>query len=214
MIVGLPELLVLLLYVAVLAWASLKAAGTKSQWPMVLGSILTFILIAMLVASAVKGRMGYAEVVIVLVLAGAFIWLPVKAARSTFLWLSVVGWAFIFLDTTMACALIGSVGWQFSNGVRTDTQSPHTTTVADLLRMGDRGFNGRFSVGGDVESGSIKRVGNSIQFVLVQGDKRLTAIYTGVDPLPDAFRDGTQVFVDGKLGRDGVFRTTGVHLRR
>jgi hypothetical protein len=61
-------------------------------------------------------------------------------------------------------------------------------------------------VGGDVETGSIQRVGSQVQFVLVQDKTKLKVAYTGTDPLPDTFRDGAQALADGKLDKDGVFR--------
>ncbi len=71
--------------------------------------------------------------------------------------------------------------------------------------MGDRRYGQRTRVGGDVESGSIQRVGNQVQFVLLQDKTKLKVAYTGTDPLPDTFKDGAQALADGKLDKDGVF---------
>src|SRR5205807_8818770 len=64
----------------------------------------------------------------------------------------------------------------------------------------------RVRVGGDVEAGSIQRVGSQVHFVLVQDKSRLKVAYHGTDPLPDTFKDGAQALADGKLGKDGVFQ--------
>jgi cytochrome c-type biogenesis protein CcmE len=68
-------------------------------------------------------------------------------------------------------------------------------------------------VGGDVESGSIQRVGGKVQFVLVQDKTKLTVAYTGTDPLPDTFRDGAQALADGRLDPDGVFRAARIQAK-
>jgi cytochrome c-type biogenesis protein CcmE len=79
-------------------------------------------------------------------------------------------------------------------------------TISELGQMGDQALGKRLRVGGDVESGSIQRVGKQVEFVLVQENKKLKVAYTGADPLPDTFRDGAQALADGRLERDGVFR--------
>jgi cytochrome c-type biogenesis protein CcmE len=40
--------------------------------------------------------------------------------------------------------------------------------------------------------------------------RRLNVIYSGIDPLPDTFKDNApcQALVDGKLGSDNVFHAT------
>jgi cytochrome c-type biogenesis protein CcmE len=78
-------------------------------------------------------------------------------------------------------------------------------TISELGQMGDQAYGKRLRVGGDVESGSIAKVGGQVQFVIVQDAKRLKVAYVGTDPLPDTFRDGSQALADGKLDKDGVF---------
>lgn len=79
-------------------------------------------------------------------------------------------------------------------------------TISELGQMGDHAYGKRLRVGGDVESGSIAKVGGQVQFVIVQDAKRLKVAYVGTDPLPDTFRDGSQALADGRLDKDGVFR--------
>lgn len=105
--------------------------------------------------------------------------------------------------------IIGSAIW-LSNG-RNESQPDHRT-VAEVFHGGEQVLGKHILVSGDVEDGSIQRVGNTIQFVLAIDDRRLTVIYTGPDPLPDSFRSGAQVVADGKLYPDQVFRASKVRL--
>jgi len=40
---------------------------------------------------------------------------------------------------------------------------------------------------------------------MIQDKSRLKVAYSGIDPLPDTFKDGAQALADGKLGQDGTF---------
>ena len=42
---------------------------------------------------------------------------------------------------------------------------------------------------------------------------RLAVVYTGIDPLPDTFKDNAQALADGKLGQDGVFHASKVQAK-
>ena len=108
--------------------------------------------------------------------------------------------------------VIGSLAWLAVAGMSGDSKS-YYKTITELGQMGDRAYDARIRVGGDVESGSIHRVGSEVQFVLVQDKTRLKVAYTGVDPLPDTFKDGAQALADGKLGKDGVFRTAKIQAK-
>jgi cytochrome c-type biogenesis protein CcmE len=86
-------------------------------------------------------------------------------------------------------------------------------TISELGQMGNQAYGQRLRVGGDIEAGSIHRVGQEVQFVLVQDKRRLKVAYTGRDPLPDTFKDGAQALADGKLDTDGVFRTKQIQAK-
>lgn len=86
-------------------------------------------------------------------------------------------------------------------------------TIAELGQMGGDAYGKRLRVGGDVEAGSIQRAGSEVQFVLVQEARKLKCAYTGKDPLPDTFKDGAQALADGRLDKDGVFRTGRVQAK-
>jgi cytochrome c-type biogenesis protein CcmE len=100
--------------------------------------------------------------------------------------------------------VIGTLVWLATAGMKEN--QTYYKTITELAQMGNRAYGQRTRVGGDVESGSIQRVGNQVQFVLVQDTTKLKVAYTGTDPLPDTFKDGAQALADGKLDKDGVFR--------
>jgi cytochrome c-type biogenesis protein CcmE len=86
-------------------------------------------------------------------------------------------------------------------------------TVTELQKMGNQAYGKRIRVGGDVEAGSIHRVGRQTQFVLVWEDRKVKVIYTGTEPLPDTLKDGSQALADGRLGSDQVFRAAAVQAK-
>jgi len=86
-------------------------------------------------------------------------------------------------------------------------------TIPELSQMGDRAYGTRLRVGGDVEPGSIQRVGPEVHFVIIQEKQRLSVAYTGSDPLPDTFKDGAQALADGKLDRSGVFHASKIQAK-
>src|SRR5512141_1828601 len=78
-------------------------------------------------------------------------------------------------------------------------------TIKELHKMGDGAYSKRLRVAGNVQTGSIKRTGTHVQFVLVEQDQNLAVDYTGVEAPPDTFKDDSQALADGAFGRDGVF---------
>ncbi len=67
-----------------------------------------------------------------------------------------------------------------------------------------------FRVGGMVENGTVKRVGDglTVQFVVTDTEKNISVAYKGT--LPDLFREGKGVVAQGKLRPDGVFQASEV----
>ncbi|HWB84314.1 MAG TPA: cytochrome c maturation protein CcmE [Bryobacteraceae bacterium] len=107
--------------------------------------------------------------------------------------------------------VIGAVVWLAAAGMKQN--KTYYKTISELSQMGDRAYSTRLRVAGDVENGSIERVGNQVHFVLVQDKLRLKVAYTGTDPLPDTFRGGAQALADGTMDRDGVFRASEVQAK-
>lgn len=107
--------------------------------------------------------------------------------------------------------VVGTVVWLAAAGMKEN--KTYYKTISELGQMGNQAFGQRLRVGGDIEAGSIHRVGQEVQFVLVQDKRRLKVAYTGRDPLPDTFKDGAQALADGKLDTDGVFRTKQIQAK-
>ena len=107
--------------------------------------------------------------------------------------------------------VIGTLVWLATAGMN-ETKT-YYKTIGELGQMGNQAYGKRLRVGGDVETGSIHRVGSEVQFVLVQDKLRLKVAYTGTEPLPDTFKDGAQALADGKLDKDGVFRTAKIQAK-
>jgi cytochrome c-type biogenesis protein CcmE len=61
-----------------------------------------------------------------------------------------------------------------------------------------------FRIGGMVVSGSVKRDGVDVRFVVTDTAQTIPVVYRG--QLPDLFREGKGVVAQGQLGADGVFR--------
>src|SRR5713101_885267 len=78
-------------------------------------------------------------------------------------------------------------------------------TIKELHGLGDGAYTKRLRVAGNVQPGSIKRSGTSVNFVLVENDQLLSVVYTGTEAPPDTFKDDSQALADGRFGRDGVF---------
>jgi cytochrome c-type biogenesis protein CcmE len=107
--------------------------------------------------------------------------------------------------------IIGSLVWLAVGGVK-DTKT-YYKTIPELQQMGGQAQSHRLRVGGDVKPGSIVKTGSQVNFVLHQGGQSLNVVYTGLDPLPDTFRDNAQALADGRLGSDGIFQASKVQAK-
>jgi len=108
--------------------------------------------------------------------------------------------------------VIGTLVWLATAGMN-ETKT-YYKTITELAQMKDEAYNKRLRVAGDVESGSIQRVGNEVRFVLTQdANTHLKVAYAGSDPLPDTFKDGAQALADGKLAQDGVFHANKIQAK-
>lgn len=65
-----------------------------------------------------------------------------------------------------------------------------------------------FRIGGMVETGSVKRSGVEVRFMVTDTARSVPVVYSGA--LPDLFREGKGVVAQGQLGPDGVFRASEV----
>jgi cytochrome c-type biogenesis protein CcmE len=115
----------------------------------------------------------------------------------------------------LTAVILGTLGWLAVGGIN-ETKS-YYKTIEEVSALNPDSADQRLRVGGDVVENSIVRNGHDVHFTLVQaeGDKKLTlkVVYSGIDPLPDTFKDGAQALADGKLGSDGVFRATKIQAK-
>jgi cytochrome c-type biogenesis protein CcmE len=81
-------------------------------------------------------------------------------------------------------------------------------TIAELQGMGSKAYSKNLRVAGNVQPGSITRVGTNATFTLVELDKTIRVQYQGAEPPPDTFKDDAQALAVGTYGRDGVFHAT------
>ncbi len=111
----------------------------------------------------------------------------------------------------MSLRSFGTLAWLAAGGVN-ETKT-YYRTITEVNQLGSKALNQRLRVGGDVESGSIQRNGHEVKFTLTQDQTKLHVIYSGIDPLPDTFRDGSQALADGKMGTDGVFYASKIQAK-
>lgn len=107
--------------------------------------------------------------------------------------------------------IVGTLAWLAVGGV--SDGGAYYKTVAELTAMGNSAANKRIRVGGDVEPGSIARNGQEVRFTLTQENRKLAVVYTGIDPLPDTFKDGSQALADGRLDTTGVFHAQKIQAK-
>ena len=111
----------------------------------------------------------------------------------------------------IAVAIVGTLAWLAASGIN-ETKT-YYKTIAEVHQMGHRALDKSLRVGGDVEPGSIQRNGRQVQFTLTQENMKINVVYSGIDPLPDTFRDGAQALADGRLGTDGVFHASKIQAK-
>src|ERR1035438_7973545 len=82
------------------------------------------------------------------------------------------GWAILYFEgllmkkygkfAALIVVVIGTLVWLATAEMK-DNQT-YYKTIAELGQMGPKAYNARIRVGGDVETGSIQRVGNQVRF--------------------------------------------------
>jgi cytochrome c-type biogenesis protein CcmE len=107
--------------------------------------------------------------------------------------------------------ILGTLAWLAVGGI-SETKT-YYMTIAEVSKMPKAEAEKRIRVGGDVEANSIQRDGTGVHFTLAQDNLRLNVVYSGTEPLPDTFKDGSQALADGKLGPDGVFHASKVQAK-
>lgn len=111
----------------------------------------------------------------------------------------------------LGVVVVGVLAWIAASGV--GPSKSYYKTITELTAMGDRAKGASIRVGGDIVPGSIEKSASAVKFTLKQDAHILPVVYTGIEPLPDTFRDGSQALAQGHLGPDGVFQATQVQAK-
>src|SRR5258708_27059607 len=72
-------------------------------------------------------------------------------------------------------------------------------TIKELGGMGDKAYTKRLRVAGNVQTGSIRRTGLHLEFVLLEEGRQLPVVYSGTDAPPDTLKDDPQALAEGEL---------------
>jgi len=117
--------------------------------------------------------------------------------------------------------IVLALGYLAYTGV--EQSKSYYVTISELRGLGNGAYTKRLRVGGFVQTGSIKRLGTHVEFVLAEcepgaatlctQDKLIPVEYTGVDAPPDTFKDESQALAEGTFGRDGVFHAQGLQAK-
>lgn len=84
-------------------------------------------------------------------------------------------------------------------------------TAAELHAKGEAAYTETVRIGGQVREDSVQQdeASNTLRFVVQDKnapDHSINVVYRGV--VPDAFKPGNEVVIDGRLGRDNTFTAT------
>jgi cytochrome c-type biogenesis protein CcmE len=99
--------------------------------------------------------------------------------------------------------ILAALAWLSWVGVTESKTYYHTIDELPKLKASD--LRHRMRIGGNVRTGSIKRLPGRVDFVLEENGNPLPVSYVGRDPLPDTFVDGSQALVEGRQMPDGRF---------
>lgn len=107
---------------------------------------------------------------------------------------------FVVGSAALAFVLVGLVVWAMARPGATSFY----VTPTELLTSGGSGVTD-YRVSGKVVPGTIVREGLATTFTVTDGDTRLTMVTDR--PLPDAFKDGSEVIARGRLDGDAFVAT-------
>lgn len=107
-------------------------------------------------------------------------------------------------------AAIGFLGVMGFQGAAT-----YYYTAGELLGQGDTVLGQTVKLAGQVVPGSVERAASGLvhrfDIVDVEAGKSLPVVYQGV--MPDSFKVGNDVVVEGELGADGVFQAKTIMVK-
>jgi cytochrome c-type biogenesis protein CcmE len=105
--------------------------------------------------------------------------------------------------------ILGSLVWVAAKGLSSSLVYYNTPT--DLLRKGDAAIGDRARLGGLVLPGSVEQGRGLIRFIVTDGTTHMRVVDRG--SVPELFREGQGVVVEGFLGRDGSFHADTVLIK-
>ena len=107
--------------------------------------------------------------------------------------------------------IAGTFGWLLYGGL--DKNVVFFLTPAELLAKGTDAVEVPLRLGGQVKPGSVKwdETTLDLRFEVVDGNADVAVHSTGSPP--QMFRDGMGVVVEGRYGRDGVFKATNLMVK-
>jgi cytochrome c-type biogenesis protein CcmE len=117
----------------------------------------------------------------------------------------------------LGVVVVGTLGWLAYGGI--NESKTYFKTIPELTRMGDQAQIKRLRVTGYVQPGSVTHEGHEVKFTLVENEGgaseglHLAVVYSGIDPLPDTFKDHAQAVADGKLDPGGVFHANKIQAK-
>jgi cytochrome c-type biogenesis protein CcmE len=110
--------------------------------------------------------------------------------------------------------ILSTLAWLAYSGIQ--ESKTYYVTVPELLAHSDAASR-RFRVAGDVQVGSIRRMGGRTEFTIEdpenKGGPTLLVYYTGSEPLPDTLMDRAQAIADGRYQEDGTFHAEMVQAK-
>jgi cytochrome c-type biogenesis protein CcmE len=111
-----------------------------------------------------------------------------------------------FRIAAAVAVVLGTILYLAVSGVQANKS--YYVTISELQGMGSKAYTRHLRVAGNVQPGSIERVGTHAQFVLLEQGRKLPVEYQGTEPPPDTFKDNAQALAIGTFGHDGVFHAT------
>lgn len=106
-------------------------------------------------------------------------------------------------------AIVGALVWVAAEGL--SSSLVYYKTPTEVLAQGTTAVGERLRLGGLVQAGSVETNGGTTTFVVTDETSRLTVVDRG--DLPELFRDGQGVVVEGQMGRDGAFHADTVLIK-
>jgi len=87
-----------------------------------------------------------------------------------------------------------------------ESSATYYYTVSEFIERGNSSYSENVRVKGQVAPGSVEQeaVGSVLRFTIIDGGEGLPVAYQGV--VPDTFKVGSEVVVEGQLNSAGIFQ--------